>query len=383
MLVVVTEPRLVRIEWVELQGSRPRAAGANARLGPHGAVVRVPLARLTLDDGTRGFGLARLTRKHAEALVGTPLPALFSTSAGGATDRGLPVDIPLWDLVARREGVPVYALAAQVCGRPVGSAPRPRCYDTTLYFDDLGVEDDDEAAALIAGEALEGRARGHRHFKIKVGRGARHMALDAGTRRDIAVVRAVREAVGADAELMIDANDGYNLNLTKQVLTEIAECRPFWVEEAFHEDPELYGELRDWMRANRLPTLIADGEGRAAPQLLEWAERGLIDVVQMDILGHGFTRWLATGRHLDGLGIRSAPHHYGLHLGNFVAPQLAGTLEHLAFVEWDQASTPGIDGAGYRVQNGVVEVPDTPGFGLELDEAAFGAAVRDQGFAIG
>jgi len=381
--MTVRDPRLARVEWAELQGSRPRAAGSNARLGPHGAVVRVPVARLTLDDGASGFGLARPTRRQAQDLIGTPLPALFSTAAGGTTSRGLSIDIPLWDLLARREGTPVYAMAARLTGRSVSGAPRPRCYDTTLYFDDLHLEDDGAAAALIAGEALQGQARGHRHFKVKVGRGARHMALDAGTRRDIAVVRATREAIGPDAELLIDANDGYNLNLTEHVLSEIAGCRPFWVEEAFHEDPVLYAELRDWMRAHELPILIADGEGWAAPPLLEWAERGLIDVVQLDILGHGFTRWLATGRRLDRRGIRSAPHHYGLHLGNFVASHLAGALEHLTFVEWDEASTPGIDSDGYRIEDGVVRVPERPGFGIDLDEATFSAAVRDRGFAVG
>ena len=373
-------PRLARVEWAELLGSRPRVAGSNARLGPHGIAVRVPVARLTLDDGTSGFGLARLTRERAEDLLGTPLPALFSTSTG-ATERGLPVDIPLWDLVARREGRPVYAVAAAMSRRPA-AAPRPRCYDTTLYFDDLHVAGDGDAAALIAGEALQGRARGHRHFKIKVGRGARHMPLDAGTRRDVAVVRAVRAAVGPDATLMIDANDGYNLNLAKRVLAETAECRLLWIEEAFHEDPVLYGELREWLRARALDVLIADGEGLSAPPLVEWAERGLVDVVQYDILAFGFSRWLALGRRLDRRGIRSAPHHYGLHLGNHVAAHLAGSIDRFAFVEWDQASTSGIDDAGYRVEDGVVHVPDAPGFGLELDEPAFTAAVAERGFAL-
>jgi L-rhamnonate dehydratase len=377
----VPDPLLVRIEWAELWGSRPRAAGSNARLGPHGATVRVPLARLTLDDGTSGFGLARPTRAEAQDIVGSPLSALFSTGEG-ATSRGLPVDIPLWDLVSRREGVPAYAMAARMTGRSVGGPLRPPCYDTSLYFDDLQVEDDREAARLIAEEALQGRARGHRHFKIKVGRGARHLELDRGTRRDVAVVQAVREAVGPDAELMIDANDGYNLNLTKHVLDALAGCRPYWIEEAFHEDPVLYADLREWMGERGLRTLIADGEGRAAPSIVEWAERGLVDVVQFDILGHGFSRWLATGRRLDGRGVRSAPHHYGLHLGNFVAAHLAGALEKFAFVEWDEASTPGIDAAGYRVEAGRVQVPDAPGFGIDLDGAVFAAASREGGFTV-
>ena len=57
-----------------------------------------------------------------------------------------------------------------------------------LYFDDLHLESTGAAAECIAGEAREGYARGHRAFKIKVGRGARHMPLETGTERDIAVV---------------------------------------------------------------------------------------------------------------------------------------------------------------------------------------------------
>ena len=52
-----------------------------------------------------------------------------------------------------------------------------------------------EAAGLIANEARDGWNLGHRAFKIKVGRGARHMPLEAGTVRDMAVIHAVREAV--------------------------------------------------------------------------------------------------------------------------------------------------------------------------------------------
>ena len=74
---------------------------------------------------------------------------------------------------------------------------RVPCYDTSLYFDDLHLADEAEAAALIAAEAREGYERGHRAFKIKVGRGARHLPLEEGTRRDIAVIRAVREALPA------------------------------------------------------------------------------------------------------------------------------------------------------------------------------------------
>ena len=63
------------------------------------------------------------------------------------------------------------------------------CYDTSLYIDDLHLDSDEAAAELIAEEARYGYAHNHRNFKIKIGRGARFMPLEAGTRRDIAVIK--------------------------------------------------------------------------------------------------------------------------------------------------------------------------------------------------
>jgi L-rhamnonate dehydratase len=218
--------------------------------------------------------------------------------------------------------------------------------------------------------------------QVKVGRGARHMPLEEGTRRDVAVVCAVREAVGPGVPLMLDANDGYNLNLAKRVLAETADCGVFWLEEPFREDAELYRDLRAWLDRQRLPALIADGEGQASPSLLDWAREGIIDVVQYDIFAHGFTRWLATGLQFDAWGARSAPHHYGGHYGNYAACHLAGAIRNFAYVEWDEATTPGLDAFGYAIEDGRVAVPDSPGFGLGLDEAIFRRAVREAGLSL-
>ena len=373
-------PRIVRIEGATLEGRRPRHAGSNARLGAHGEIVRVPLVRLTTDDGATGFGRCRGDLEALRPLLGDQLADAFDRH--GATARWLPCEYPLWDLVGRRAGQPVATLAAAIAERTPPAPRRAPTYDTSLYFDDLHLADDDEAAALIAAEAREGFARGHRAFKIKVGRGARHLPLEAGTRRDIAVVRATRAAVGPEPPIMLDANNGYNLNLTKTVLSATADCGIFWIEEPFHEDPILYRDLRDWLAAEGLPTLIADGEGDASPRLLDWARDGLIDVVQYDIFAHGFTPWLATGRLLDGWGRRSAPHHYGAHLGNYIAGHLAGALGGFTFVEWDEVDTPGIGAEGYRIEDGWVTIPDAPGFGLTLDDDRFAAAVADGGFDL-
>ena len=377
----MTTPKIRKIEWGSLSGKRPRNAGSNARLGDHGSVVRVPLARLTLDDGTVGFGSCRAHADKARELLGQSLDAFFDPH-WGTTTQALAFDFPLWDLMAKRANLPVYALAAQMVGKSVTDPYEVPCYDTSLYIDDLHLTDDAAAAALIAEEAREGWARGHRAFKLKVGRGARHMPLEAGTQRDIEVIYAVREAVGKDAPLLLDANNGYNLNLTKRVLKETAECGIFWMEEAFHEDRVLYEDLQAWLSREGIQVLIADGEGQASPTLLEWAEAGLVNVVQYDIFSYSFTPWLALGQKLDRWGVRSAPHHYGGHYGNYAAPHLAGAIDGFTYAEWDEVTTPGLDASGYALHDGKVRLPSAPGFGLALDEAAFQAAVEANGYVV-
>ena len=370
---------ITAIEWGCLEGRRPRIAGSNARLGEHGDRVQVPLARLTTQDGASGFGICRAGRERASELLGRSLSGLFA-EGGVVREEWLAFEYPLWDLAGRLANRPVYALAAEAAGLPVPASLRVPCYDTSLYLDDLHLASDDEAAALLASEAMDGYAMGHRAFKIKVGRGARWMPPEAGMHRDIAVIRAVRDAVGPEAALLLDANNGCNLNLTKQVLAATADCRIHWMEEAFHEDDVLYRDLKDWLKAEGLATLIADGEGEASPSLLRWACEGLIDVVQYDIFGYGLSRWLPLGKRLDEWGVGSAPHHYGGHLGNHLSCHLAPALRGFTFAEWDEAVTPGLDTAGYVLEDGSVSVPDAPGFGLALDEASFARAVAAGGW---
>jgi len=417
--------RIVKVECAALDGRRPRLAGSNARLPSHGSTVRVPLVRLTTEDGGTGFGFCGAHESRLESLIGQRLDALF-TRESGVPEKWRPFEFPIWDLVGQIEKVPVYALAAAVNGYPAPSELRVPCYDTSLYIDDLHLPTTAEAVDLLVAEAEAGYANGHRAFKIKVGRGARHMPLQEGTDRDIAIVRAVREAVGPDCPLMIDANNGYNLNLAKQVLLATQDCNLLWLEEAFHEDPVLYRDLKEWQAANGLSILIADGEGEASSRLIDWAKEGLIDVIQYDIFGYGFSKWLETGRSLDqwrsaqaglpdlhapvsmhrlpspaerseggcplGVGdrvpvkrvegvranlhpesgrVRPAPHHYGCHYGNYAACHLAPALPEFTFAEWDEAVTPGLDTSAYSIEDGLVLVPDLPGFGLTLDEETF------------
>jgi L-rhamnonate dehydratase len=381
MVKLMNDPKIILVEWAQLEGTRPRAAGSNARLGDHGLVVRPPIARITAEDGSSGFGRCAATPEQAQALIGARLSELISP-VKGATARGLPFDLALWDLLGQQTDQSVYQLLGAQYGKVFTETFSAPCYDTSLYIDDLALPTDEEAAALIADEARQGYERGHRAFKIKVGRGARHMPLIDGITRDIAVIHAVRDAVGPAATIMLDANNGYNLNITKQVLAETAACSIFWMEEAFHEDRVLYEDLHEWLATQGLSTLIADGEGQASPSLLDWAQNGIVDVIQYDIFSYGFSPWLTLSRRLDRWGVRSAPHHYGGFYGNFASAHLAAACKRFTFVEWDEATVPAIDTSAYQIDNGRVQVPAAAGFGLKLDENAFRAAVTTNGFVV-
>ncbi len=384
---------ITRIAGARLEGRRPRCAGCNARLGEHGTQVAPPIARITTEDEAAGFGWASVTAAEARRLLGLPLATVFGMTPerfsealkthGGLTGGVLPAfrsfEYPLLDLAAKLAGLPVYALVA--ADAPADGLRVP-CYDTSLYIDDLAQIDEDAAVDLIAAEAAEGWAAGHRAFKVKVGRGARHMPLMEGTRRDIAVLQAVREAIGPNTRLMIDANNGYNLNLTKTVLRETANLHIYWLEEPFHEDAELYRALKQWMAESSIETLIADGEGDASPRLLDWARDGWVDVLQYDVSRPGFSHWLELGPTLDSWGARSAPHSYGNPYGNYAACHLAPAIEGFEMVEWDEAVVDGLDRSGYRIIDGHVHVPATPGFGLDLDLVVYERRAVEQGFVV-
>ena len=111
----MNDPRVTRIEWARLEGRRPRTAGCNARLGEHGITIRPSIARLTTDDGATGFGACHVTPEQAKMLLGQPLDAVFSTETG-VLEPWRAFEYPLWDLVGRRTGQPVYAMAAAVNG---------------------------------------------------------------------------------------------------------------------------------------------------------------------------------------------------------------------------------------------------------------------------
>ena len=83
-----------------------------------------------------------------------------------------------------------------------------------------------------------GKDSGYKAFKIKVGRGFKWMESEAGLRRDIDVIRAIRDLIGNDMKILIDANNGYTPEEAREVMRQAGDCDIYWFEEPFGEDKD-------------------------------------------------------------------------------------------------------------------------------------------------
>lgn len=373
--------RIERIERGTLMGERWRDIGCNARKGRHGKVMPLDLVRVTI-AGVTGFGWSTISREQGEALIGSSVQSIF-TPEGRIQPEFRGMEYPLLDWLGQITCKPVYSFF-RLDAKPVTDTPLSiPVYDATIYFDDLQAADNAEAVALMQNLALESWDTGHRAYKIKVGRGAKHMPLLKGIERDILIINGIREAVGPQADIMIDANNSYNLNIAKEVLEATSDARLTFIEEPFYEDLILYEDLKLWMSQQRLNVMIADGEGlTAAPAILHWAKQGLIDVIQYDIRFFGFNKLLEVEEQLRGSAVKQAPHNYGGPYGNYASCHIAPAMERFLTVEWDEVHVPGLDASGYTLTEGKILVPSDSGFGLKLDDGIFRKSVQESGWFL-
>ena len=372
----ISGERITRIERIWVDSPRPRDIGFNARKGAHGTVVQDSMVRVHTASGAVGVGWSSLDRAAAESLVGRRIGELFRLP-DGSRGEGAAIDLPLWDLAARLEGVPLYRLLGARGRRAV------ELYDGSIYIDDLDA-DDAQAQEIFREEVRTGHRYGYRNFKIKIGRGARWMPTAAGLERDLLVIHTVREAAGPDAKIMVDANNGGTLNSTKDTLAACADVGLHWFEEPFAEDPELNGDLRRFIRERGYATVVADGEsGPPPPSFFAMVEAGDIDVVQHDFRYEGLSWWKATAARIEPWGARCAPHCWGSIVERYAHAHFAASVPNFALLEAAPADTEGLLLDGWEQRDGKLLVPDTPGTGFDLEPELIERGVRaDDGYRV-
>ena len=367
MADALTQP-IVSIEKVVIRGKRPRNIGSNARIGVHGDRVADQVVRIHTKNGLTGIGWSGIGAEKAERLLGKSPLDLFQLPKG-SNDSGLPVDLPLWDLAAKAEDLPLYKLLGNRGSHEV------ELYDGSIYIDDLDATDG-EAVEIFHQEVRTGQAYGYNNFKIKIGRGARWMDMQQGLKRDELVIHAVRNAAGPDAKILIDANMGNTLNTAKETMRLCSHDNIYWFEEPFAEDPALNQAFKEYLLEHSPATLVADGEFSPPPYFFDLVEKGWIDVVQHDFRAMGLTWWRETAARIEPWGAVCAPHCWGSIIERYAHAHFAASIPNYSLLEAAPADLKGINLDGWEMRDSRLIVPDTPGIGFDLEPEIWEKGVR-------
>lgn len=357
--------RIAKVQFYCCRGRYPRLHGKNAIKGYHGFGGQITAVRLTTDRGVSGWGQLSggidEAKKAAELLKGRQLTALFRVETGILDGNWKAFDIPLHDLAGRILGIPVCRMINPQ------AALRAPVYDGAIYMNDIIPDDGPFGVDRVVRECMDDVHMGHTILKVKIGRGHQWMGHDEGMKRDIEVVRRIREALPG-VGLMVDANDGYSPEDAFAFLDGIGDTEIFWFEEPFREEEGKNRLLRSYLKKYRPRTLIADGESMTdIPLLRDLAQKGLLDVWQPDVCGYGFTNWRALMKEICENGWLASPHAWGnVTKTHYCAHLAAAYPHHIPCVEAVLGSMEGIDLEGYQLENGVLQIPDAPGFGMDL-----------------
>jgi len=331
------------------------------------------IVRLTADGGHVGYGYsnssphmgssfetlpAELERFKPLVLGKDPfaIEAILQSldrSLAGASQAKAGIDCALHDLCARALGVPLYNL--------LGGKVR----STVSVLRIVPIKTPAEMAAN-AEKLLE---QGYRYFKIKV---------HGDVAEDVARVKAIRERVGHDAHLTIDANQSYAPKDAITAINRMAEYRVDLVEQPVSRD-----DLKGLALVTRsVPVTVEADEGAGTvDEIMTLVANRIVDAVSLKIqkLG-GLRNALAAARICEAGKVKyRLGAHVGTRLGNAHAMQLAAALPGVDYAcELGEFSRMYNDPfAGIEVVNGELTVPDRVGCGVEpvaQDEKRAGAA---------
>lgn len=260
--------------------------------------------------------------------------------SGMSTQAIAAIDIALWDLKAKRAGLPL----AKLLGAHRDSV---QCYNTSGGFLSTSIDE-------VVENSRASIERGIGGIKIKVGQ--------PDTRIDLKRVDTVRSELSADFPLMVDANQQWNRSAAIRAGRALEEFNLTWLEEPLDAyDAEGHAAL-----AAELATPIATGEMlTSVPEHWELIRNRSVDFMQPDAPRVGgitpFLKIMALGEHAR---IRMAPHFaMEIHLHLSAAYEIDPWVEHFEWLE-------PLFNERLEIRDGRMIVPNRPGLGFSLSEQA-------------
>ena len=256
------------------------------------------------------------------------------------------VDIALWDLKGKLLGLPVHNL--------LGGAHRTeiRAYASNMFQLTPEATADRAAAAVAAG-----------YTAVKFG----WEPFGADPQSDEAFVRAIRERVGDDVDIAIDAGLAWDTKTAIQRVRLLEQYRLLWLEEPLHPD-----NLRGYRRLTQaVDTPIAAGEEECTRDgFRRLMDEGGVDIVQIDVTRVGLTQSMLIAGDAQQRGVPVANHTFTTDLNASASLHFLAAIPNALICEY--CVEPGelsrtLLTSPVRLIDGMAQVPQGPGLGVELD----------------
>jgi L-alanine-DL-glutamate epimerase-like enolase superfamily enzyme len=262
------------------------------------------------------------------------------------------VDNTLWDIRGKYYNVPVYRLL----GGPTRSS-------VEMYASCLGFSLE---PAAVRTRALANKNEGYRYQKWFMGYGPG--SGPEGMRKNVELVRILRETVGDDTELMFDAYSGWTQNYALEWAHQVEQYHPYWIEEATH--PEKIDSFAVMHRSTTIP--IASGEhfyGRW--EVERYLEAGGLSVVQADPEWcGGISELLRIGTVASLHDVPVIPHGHSLRAAiHIIASQSPMTFPLGEYLILKMRHYYHFESNPLVPEKAHIALPTGPGFNVQLDPA--------------
>lgn len=276
---------------------------------------------------------------YQELTARTEVLAIQSGEPGPMAQAIAGIDMAVWDLRARRAGLPLYRYLG---GAPADALP--------VYASGLNASNPE----VVARRKYE---EGYRRFKLKVG---------FGRATDLRNLEALRKTFGPQVPLMIDANQAWDVGTAAEMAEALAAFAPVWLEEPLRADVP----TRQWAElARRSPIPLAAGENiRGEAAFAEAISAMGLRFLQPDIgKWGGFSACLEICRRAVAAGLVYCPHWLGGGIGLLASLHLLAAVGGGGVLEVDANPNPLRDmclGPLGPLRDGCLAVPRGPGLGI-------------------